>query len=83
MFQNSCVHFSPIKDFRIKIQTNFSLTLTISQEPNILAKIISSKHDIDISILSDIMLISNIGNIDIDIDIDFTTYLWGGEAPHK
>ena len=50
---------------------------------DIVANKISSKRDIDISILTDIMLIFNIGNIDIDINIYFTTFLWGGEAPHN
>ena len=69
--------------FTIGPGTITTLSIRISQKANIFAKQISSKHDIDISIVSDIMLIFNIGNIDIDIDIYFTTYLWGGEAPHK
>ena len=72
---------SAIRPSRGEPRRRPTLTLTISLKPNILGKIISRKHDIDISILSDIMLIFNIGNIDIDIDIYFTIYLRWGRSP--
>ena len=69
------------QNFR-RISADYTLIITISQKVNIFAKKISRTHDIDISSLNDILLIFNISNIDIDIDIYFTSYPWGGFAPH-